>query len=711
MLNNEDLTFVKKKMKEASKEELVCNFINAHSLYEEIISKYYFDDKNYNPFVVEALIGKSRNYLNNNQLELAYKTTNDLITYDKKHSQDYSLGNAYLLFSEIYFYQNEREKSNEYLKKSIIIANNLLNKHEDSTENLQGNRLNSKIKYHQGFIYYILGSYDKAIVEFIETIGIAELINDNKLFYTCFSMLGLCYHECGFNDKTLASFEKAEQMAMDNNDLDMITQSKISLALEKRSVGNYKQAIEIIKDNLSKRSNLGLNTTKAYNALAMVYFDIGDYDNSSKYFDIALEDSRKLNWLFEQGIILGNIANLFFAEGLINKSKELSEMSITCFDSAEAEVKKVKNLLLYCRILIELNDFSKAREILTEAENLAAKHRSILELTQCQLVEIIIEKGLENYGIAQDLLKRLLTDSTDYEFYDLTVDAYLMLAELFLERYQRKKILKFFTEAQNYLNKAQELSKKASILPKLLQTMIINASLFISNLEFLNAKNILNEAKFIANENNFIYYSDKIKDIENLISDQELLVNRMKGDTLTTPISSIKSLGINEVMNLFSGHQDFDLLNEFKPNNFFITIFKQSMIGPDVVATENLPFKNAREVLLPIGVFYSTAIGQGNRHHQGLFGPLPITDYDEYSSLIYTTIHKDSTQDDDRMKGSSYCLFCIFYQIKYARLFYNRDAIRKAIINILEKLADINDITEAFLEDLKNEIYSSITKR
>ncbi|MHA2295534.1 MAG: tetratricopeptide repeat protein [Candidatus Hodarchaeales archaeon] len=687
----------------AERKELVSKLDEALAIYDEMIVEYYYDDPNYTSYVSKAMFQRALIHVKEGLLGDATKEAEILLRFAKKRSFLVGMGQAYYILAIVAIYDNDLKQGQKQALKSLEIGNKIS---EKDLEDEQG--INLLIRAHGllGWVNYLAGETDLAIIDYMDAIVPAEQNNEKILYYKALNGIGKCYQDKGFHDKSLAYFEKAETLASEMNDIEETTTAIINIAIEKRYMGEYEKALKLLLETLDIRKELGLNYTDILKNIANIYYDIGEYKKSNEYFELALTSTEDSQWLPEKGMILGDYARLKLAEGDYSKTKELLLESLDCYEkSSGAELGLVDKLNLYVELLIITGDNDIAKKNLERASKLAEMHRSILEQQQCQLTRAILEKSLENYGNARIILTELLEDAKDYQFFEIHINTCLVLAELFLERYQWKQLSHDFKAAQDYIDEAEKLSQQAKITPKLIHTLIIKASLHSTIREFTEAFNLLSLAKEICQEKNFASLSEKIDEIIIQIGDRKILTDQIP----TISPSAMQKQVIGEVIDHISHRKDQDLMNEFSLNQFFVTVFKHDIYGPQVFITEEVPFERTDEVLLSIGVFYTTAIGQGNRHHQGLFGPLPVSDHEEFSSLIHARDHKDSGQRDKRERGQSYCLFTLFYHSKWSNLFYDRIAINTAFENVLSTLDDLQNITPEFLTKLKKEIYSVVT--
>ncbi|MFW9991146.1 MAG: tetratricopeptide repeat protein [Candidatus Odinarchaeota archaeon] len=691
----------------AERKELACDLEKAQAIYDEIIVEYYYKDPLFTSRVTEAMFQKGLMYLKEGKLDNVSKQADLLLRFVDKRSYRVGIGQANYLLANAAVYQNNLVEGRKLAQKSLLIGEEISQTERQAKsqdEEKPGTKLLIRANALLGWINYLTGDTDQAIIDFMDAIVPAEQIVEKRLYYSTLNGIGKCYQDKGFHDKSFAYFEQAEMLAREKGDIELMTAAITNIAVERRYMGEYQKALEILLETLETRKKIDLRYTDVLKSIALIYYDIGEYQLSDEYFSSALAASESFQWLAERALILGDYARLNLAKGYFSRARELLEKSLEYYEETHIELGLVEKLCLYIEILVSLGNTDEAGKILKKATELADRHRSILEQQQCQLSRALLERSTENYGNARTILVELLEDAKDYEFFEIHINTCLALAELFLERWQWKQLSKDLKVAQNYIDQAEKLSKQANMVPKLLHTMIIKASLLSTNKEFTEAYDLLAAAKEISEEKKFVSLSKRIDEAIFQISDKRILSDQI---TSISP-SSVRAQAIGEVLDQISHRKDYALLNEFDLDQFYVTVFKHDIYGPQVFITEDLPLRNTDEALMSIGVFYTTAIGQGNRHHQGLFGPLPVVDNEEFTSLIHARDHKDSGQKDAREKGKSYCLFCIFYHGKFASLFYNRENINAAFENVLITLDDLQHINPEFLRKLKKAIYAVI---
>ncbi len=157
---------------------------------------------------------------------------------------------------------------------------------------------------------------------------------------------------------------------------------------------------------------------------------------------------------------------------------------------------------------------------------------------------------------------------------------------------------------------------------------------------------------------------------------------------------------MNKTSEMFLDDKPFD------PDETFMVVWKMSGMGPEVVKSEKVPLEDEETDLLRLGVYFSTAIGQGDSYTPGLFGPLPVLDSEVYNALIFSKRITDKELEDPRFKGENFVLVAIIYPIFYEHLFYNRKEINKAFDGLMSSIEDVSDIDDHFLSAIEIKIHT-----
>ncbi|MFQ5977847.1 MAG: hypothetical protein ACE5OZ_06955 [Candidatus Heimdallarchaeota archaeon] len=141
----------------------------------------------------------------------------------------------------------------------------------------------------------------------------------------------------------------------------------------------------------------------------------------------------------------------------------------------------------------------------------------------------------------------------------------------------------------------------------------------------------------------------------------------------------------------------------FSLANIKVAILTFSGNEPNLLIDEISPFfgKNSERFPLQLGLFYFTAIGQGENYHRGFYGPLPMPNETEYVSFVFTTLIPDQAQLDPSIEDQSYVLACLACHKTHVPKFMDRLDIEATFNNIFATVFDIREINSALARCLK----------
>ncbi|MHA2296131.1 MAG: tetratricopeptide repeat protein [Candidatus Hodarchaeales archaeon] len=709
---------LKREIREAKIQGMLGNQDKALKIYDRIINDYRDkclsnNDTNkqyhhYKSFVVEALYLKSHVFISKLEFDMAKQHTSELEQFAKRADYPAGLARAYHALAYISSYADNYNKGLVQAQKSLEISQ----KQVKALGNQKFSLILLSTSYHVlALINYFKGDLNSSIDFNLQSIAISEKIINDLALANSYNNLANCYSEKGDHEKAIEFYEKSRRRDEELNNLRGMAIALSNMAIEYSYTSEYEKALAHNQESMDLFREAGLEnvTTENLNTFGRLYHDMGEYQPAADYFEQALAQADKSQILKEKAQILGDYAKLLFSRGSFKQAERMFRQSLATYEETGLEEELVGKLCSYAELLLTINKLEEADEILTKATEIATKHGSKREMLECLFIEILVEKRQENYGIAKDSLQDLLKQAKDMKFYRMQVNACLVLAEFAVERFQKVQTKKSFEKAMKYIEKVEKLTRTAKMFPKLIQTVIIKASLYTANLEFEKAFVSLVEAKRICAEKKLKKFTGRVETMMDQVSDRRTIVDQVPSNS----IYQLRRMATEDVLRMidFRFQKDLEIINEFNvgaTTSFYLTVFKYGKSGPMVIATDELPFKKTEQVLLSIGMFYSMAVGQGNRHHEGLFGPLPLADYSDFVSLIYTATIRDSSQKDGRMKGMSYCLFCVFYPTKFTQLFYDRNAIASVFESELRRLDDVQDLSVGFLADLKSNIFNSV---
>ncbi|MFX0116252.1 MAG: hypothetical protein ACFFB3_17010 [Candidatus Hodarchaeota archaeon] len=156
----------------------------------------------------------------------------------------------------------------------------------------------------------------------------------------------------------------------------------------------------------------------------------------------------------------------------------------------------------------------------------------------------------------------------------------------------------------------------------------------------------------------------------------------------------------------------------YELNRCSLAILKFGSSGPEVVVAEKLSFmppetdiEFQNDWLTKIGIYYITIVGQGETYASGLFGPLPVRDYDDYLAYVFSFMAEDPTHPDKRTEGKCLALICFFFP-KHIEVAYASFSVMKNILDFLiGRTKPVIELDSDFLAGLRESLVGVLTER
>ena len=242
------------------------------------------------------------------------------------------------------------------------------------------------------------------------------------------------------------------------------------------------------------------------------------------------------------------------------------------------------------------------------------------------------------------------------------------------------------------------------------RTLIIKGSLLGARLEFGEALKSLDEAIRIANQKKF----------DLLLKRATQLLERLKqrqNMPMLSHTSKWEELGMQEVLNyirLLTGRKptlppNIEQLDTFYLSAFEFESYDNKILFFDTLPKEALPKDRPFDPLL-IGIFFSSVLG-GNRYNQGLFGPIPTPDLNEFQALVYTKVLALSSSEG---VSSRYLMLVMIYPKIFDPLYYNRYEYENIFTETFQNIKEgniIDYLNEAFFQKLKKQLKEVIQRQ
>jgi len=237
--------------------------------------------KGYNNIgVLNRFAGKSEN-----TFEPLFKSAEMLeLINDKK-----ALIEAYNNISILYRQAGNYSKSLEYCYMVLNIANEI---------NDIAQQINSRVRIAD--IFLELREYAKAeklYIDLIEEIESDSIKYEKKLYLTVINNYGNLKKLKGEDEEALALYEKANKMALELNDIVVLTTTLANLGSIYHENGDFEKAKNYLlqSTSLRKKYNMKRGLASSYNNLARFYKKVNESDSTLLYANLAFNLAKEIN--------------------------------------------------------------------------------------------------------------------------------------------------------------------------------------------------------------------------------------------------------------------------------------------------------------------------------------------------------------------------------------------------------------------------------
>ena len=501
-------------------------------------------------------------------------------------------------------------------------------------------------------------------------------------------------------------------------------------------LGDVLTAQVSFQESLRLRRQLGnkKKIASSLNNLGIFYTYMGDLQIALEHYNDVIELLKDFPNQLVLGYPYANIGEIYQHMGHFGYAFDFYNLALEILEPSNDNLAKAKVYYLVFNLHLESNNPPEAEVYLDKlrplddppGENSYIHTLVVLaEGLMLKSSDSLIKKfkSVENF---EEISNGPVIDS------DLTAHAIFYLNDILLLETKLSNNDQNITKIQSWINKLIVIAEDQKSPVLLIQCYICNSKLKLLEFKVAEAKEILSKAHNLATEKGLMKFEYIIaREINQLLSqEQQWIALRSKDAGI---VERIELAGLEKTLdNLIHKRQDkpelIDLLkksigqtvqnlhgselkNEQIMENFYkyilnetyITIFRMSTLGPVIYISDELSFTDADKELIEIklGVYFTTAIGQGENNNIGVFGPLPFPDNPEYYSLIYSCFMTDPENEDPRAKGRSYCLYVVTFPKLFEPYYDNKHFLTKIFENFHSKFDKIQEITRKDLDELK----------
>lgn len=544
-----------------------------------------------------------------------------------------------------------------------------------------------------------------------------ENIEEKILLWKLYNLKGVILTNIQGEDinNILTYFSQAKTIALNHFLVEALPEIYINIASTHLNFGNFKSARYYLENCIlvSEEIENYKVLSDAYEYLAEIYGAQGDYKHSHNYFEKAI--AFRLSLKLSMWSVYNKLAILERYYGHYEEAISNHEEALNNLDVYQEHRQKALVLSQYSITLLRINRVEKSKELINEA-------KKTLELQKRNLPpEIYISEGL--YYLIKDgastglkyFMKAYSLAEENFQSLQI-VESSLYIINCLLSIYNERFQIKYYLNAQKYINEAFEIATKSNLYPQIININFLKGGFHAAEYNYGEALKTIASAVNKANE---LGFENESKDGRNFIQQINLALNRVgrlsnivEYTNILTP--SIYQTGavlsyVNKLINIQDKEIDYF--------DFVLTCFKFTKIGPEPFfmspsIDEFKKFKNSGlGFILNLGVLLSYLLGQGQEYFEGMYS-IPVQGFKLLSSaLVYSAKVQDSEVDDERLKGENFVIFCFIYPEKFEQETISRSDIKELFVNYININKNLATWQREDLQNLRVSIIEYMIRR
>ncbi len=309
---------------------------NIDEVIGELAYHYYkAGDERAGEYLMRAGDKAKERYANQEAIQ-AYNNSLSVLKDEKKVEEVLcSLGDVYRISGEydkaIESYRIALEKEDDYCKKAgihskIADAYEKKGEFEEMVEEcgkgmdiLKGKNCKERATLLSKLAraYMRRGDYDSSIESLIESMRIAEELNEKKEIAQAHHDLGTVYWYKGNYDSAFDHLERALELREDISDIKGQANTLNNIAIVYHDKGEFDRSLEYLKRSLGIMENIGdkYGIAVSLGNIGGVYEDKGELDNAMEYYKRSLKIDEKIGDRWGVAMLLNNIGNVYHNRG------------------------------------------------------------------------------------------------------------------------------------------------------------------------------------------------------------------------------------------------------------------------------------------------------------------------------------------------------------------------------------------------------------
>ena len=301
---------------------------------------------------------------------------------------------------------NDASKAREYANQALELSVKYKNKKEEA------------YAYNNfGGIYFSLGNYKLALLNYLKALNIREEINDTLGIAMSLGNIGIIHLYLGNYEKARENYFKSLKIFKKENDISGIASAYINIGNIYRVEGDMNMALKYYKKSLVIRKLIDekREIATSINNIAGIYYYLNNIDSALFYFNKALIIYEKLEDNGGLAMVLGNIGEMYNKKGNYSKALEYHKRSLEIaieigdlfniengyknFSVIYTNLNDYKNAYKYYQLYSEIKDSLFNEESSKQIAEMQTKYET--EKKEKEIALLNKEKKLQNVELAK----------------------------------------------------------------------------------------------------------------------------------------------------------------------------------------------------------------------------------------------------------------------------------------------------------------------
>jgi signal transduction histidine kinase len=409
--------------------------------------------------------------------------------YNLSKKANYKNGESIALstYAFVYFENGEIEKSSEYNIKALSIA-----------EEFNLGKAKLAALNNIGIDNLLQGKLAKALTNFMEALVVAKALNDFSMMANLNVNIANIYSENADYETALSFLDKARQLNVQHNDVDVLPYTLLSMASEYSNIKKYDEAKQLLVNSIAyfEKENIIDWLSHAYELKGAIELEQNNYNEALKWLIKSEKLCDEIDFKYGYTIVYNELAETYFALNKVDLAEDygLKALKVSTEQNITSNLKK--SYLILSKIYYQKEQYKLGYQYQTkylklyekDSEEKFKKGLGILRSKikfENQKKQIILDK---NKAIAKQKNYVYIT------VFALFVVLLVMLSIFRTNKLQRKFTKELQEKQNNLLKREAELSTANDTKNKLFSIIAhdlkspINS--FHSLMEFSNSKDI-----------------------------------------------------------------------------------------------------------------------------------------------------------------------------------------------------------------------------